>query len=92
MTGREELLLFLNQENEDQCLEISERKKTGVTDSRALELIRKAFGDDYHQGADIGDRDCLLLIPDLIAEGISIRQLSRLSGISKFRIEKALKQ
>ena len=92
MAGREELLSFFNQDNEDQCLEISERKKPGVTDSRALELICKAFGEDYRQGADVGNQDCLLLVPDLIAEGISIRQLSRLSGISKFRIEKALEQ
>ena len=92
MTGREELLSFINQENEDQCLELSEKTKAGVTDSKALELIRNALGNDYHYDAVIREQDCMQLIASIIADGVSIRQLSRLSGIPKSRIERALKQ
>lgn len=91
MTGREELLSFINQENEDKCLELSEKTKAGVTDSKALELIRNALGNDYHYDAVIREQDCMQLIPSIIADGVSIRQLSRLSGIPKSRIEKALR-
>lgn len=91
MTGREELLSFINQENEDQCLELSEKKKPGVTDSKALEMIRRAFGNDFHYDAGINDQYYMQMIPGIIADGVSIRQLSRLSGIPKSRIEKTLR-
>lgn len=92
MTEREEVLSFINQENEDQCLELSEKTKAVVTDSKALELIRNAFGNDYHYDAVIREQDCMQLIASIIADGVSIRQLRRLSGIPKSRIEKALRQ
>ena len=92
MAGREELLSFINRDNEDQCLELSERRKSGVTDSKALELIRNAFGNDFQYDTEIGEQDCLQRIPSIIADGVSIRQLSRLSGIPKSRIERALRQ
>ena len=92
LAGREKLLWFINQENEDQCLELSEKTKAGVTDSKALELIRNAFGKAFHYDAETGEQDYMQLIPSIIADGVSIRQLSRLSGIPKSRIERALRQ
>ena len=42
---KEELLSFIDQDNDDQCLEISEAVRFGITDSAAKEYIRDEFGD-----------------------------------------------
>ena len=88
---KEELLSFIDQDNDDQCLEISEAVRYGITDSAAKEYIRDEFGDYSLSSCSKENRDSLnLSIQRLAEKGISVRQLSRLSGISKSVIERAL--
>ena len=89
---KEELLSFIDQDNDDQCLEISEAVRFGITDSAAKEYIRDEFGDYSLSSCSKENRDSLnLSIQRLTEKGVSIRQLSRLSGIPKSVIERALK-
>ena len=89
---KEELLSFIDQDNDDQCLEISEAVRFGITDSAAKEYIRDEFGDNAFSIRSMDNRDSFYLsIQRLAGKGISVRQLSRLSGIPKSVIENALK-
>lgn len=80
--GIEEFEEFHNQSNEDVCLDIKE-KVFRMTDDEAMEIIRKVSHcktvSDF-QSLSIDKRNKYLKI--LREKGISIRQLSRLTGIS----------
>lgn len=83
---------FINQDNDDQCLDISEANRYGLTDAAAKKLIQSEFGALPFGRPGKGDRkDLYRSIQRMAEKGISIRQLSRLSGISKSIIEAALK-
>ena len=86
-----EFLAFVSQNTEDSCMDISETIRRGITDSAAENYIREEFGGLSLPSGEKENRDSLYLsIQRLTEKGISIRQLSRLSGISKSLIERAL--
>ena len=88
----DEFLAFVSQNNENPCMDIPETVRHGITDSVAENYIREEFGDLSLPSGEKDNRDSLYLsIQRLTEKGISIRQLSRLSGISKSLIERALK-
>ena len=77
---------FHREENADQCLDISDNFR--MTDADAKELLRKISKCDNateFQMLDIEKRN--LYIHKLHQKGMSIRQISRLTGLSKKIIE-----
>ena len=83
---------YICQENEDQCMDMDETNRKRVTDEKAGTMISKELGSVIPAIGKAKERDELnASIGKLIHAGISIRQLSRLTGISKKVIENALK-
>lgn len=83
---------YIHQRNDDECLEINDHPAIRRTDSAAKELILKTFGTyspvvGKAKERQVFNRD----ICNLIDSGVSIRQLSRLTGIPKKVIEEARK-
>ena len=74
-----------------ECLEMSDAPRRGVTESAAKELIRKEFGTLSPVITHENRKEAEASVRRLAGEGLSIRQLSRLTGISKSLIERALK-
>ncbi len=83
---------FISVCSDDRFLEIEEKAPVRRTDDRAKTMILDEFGTFSPAVGKPGERNDLYdSIRKLIRGGISIRQLSRLTGISKKVIEKALK-
>ena len=84
---------YICQENEDQCMEMDETIRKRVTDEDAEKLISIELGSVIPSIGKAKERAGLNhSICRLIRSGVSIRQLSRLTGISKKVIENALTQ
>jgi len=84
---------FLIAQNDDKCMDIEEFPRRRWTDENAKDLILKEFGTFYPSTGSVKDRDALKdSIRRLIRSGVSVRQLARLSGISKKIIENSLKK
>ncbi len=86
-----DLAEFITQDNADRCMEITDEPHRGMPDSVAREWILREFGTP----SPLVSRETRAAIEQSIhrlsERGVSIRQLSRLTGISKSIIEKALK-
>lgn len=91
LLNQSSLQMFILAPNDDSCLEIDESPRRGLTDASAEKLIIKEFGTLFPLKDANSDR-CALnqSIPTLLSKGISIRQLSRITGISKKVIERAI--
>lgn len=90
--GFDTLKSFIRQKSDDSCMDIIDYSGKRYTDRAAQELILHEFGTCSPQTGKAKERGPLnLSIRRLIHSGISIRQLSRLTGISKKIIESALK-
>ena len=86
MLSKEEFVDFHNQENEDQCLEMEDNFR--LTDDEAKDIIKKITKCKTiteFQALDVEKRN--IYIQKLHKNGLSIRQISRLTGISKKVIE-----
>ncbi|MDY3927837.1 MAG: transposase [Clostridia bacterium] len=84
----DEFIKFNNEQNDDVCLDIEEQKFR-LSDNDAKEVIKKLSGCNNMselQLLEIAQRD--EYIKELRKHGLSIRQISRLTGISKGVIEK----
>ena len=72
-------------ENDDRCLDINENKR--MRDEMAIRLIKKKFA--VHSSKDIGDFDReqkQVCIQYLLDKGLSVLQISRVTGISRYSI------
>ena len=86
--GKAELQAFLREPNDDTCLEMPEETNKHVTDTEACRLIRAEFGTMQPSPGKAKDRAAFnLSVQRLLRTGISIRQLGRLTGLSKKIIE-----
>ena len=72
-------------------MDVAEAPRKGVTESTAKELIRNEFGDVSPVINSENRESTELSIQRLSEKGLSIRQLSRLTGISKSIIERILR-
>ncbi len=91
MMSVESMRVFLNLENEDQCMEMDENTPKKMTDERAMVLIRNKMGDGTPWIGRPEERDSLNnTLRSLVQAGISSRQLSRLTGISRKIVMKAI--
>lgn len=82
---------YIYRSNEDQCLEVNDTFRKRVTDEAAEEMIRRELGGTHPAVGKASERQTLnAAIKKLYQDGVSIRQLSRLTGISKKIIENAV--
>ena len=85
-----EMADFIMQDVEETCMDISDAPRKGVTEAAAKELIKGEFGP-VSPVINAENRESIALsIQRLSEKGVSIRQLSRLTGISKSVIERML--
>ena len=80
---------FINQKNNDKCMDISEKRKK--TDSEAIHIIKEHCGIDYATDIQKFDKKKRNKYLNDFKEkhGLSIRQIERLTGISRGVIQKA---
>ena len=80
--NKEEFLLFINENSDDDCLECDNRDKR-LGDSEAMETIQKVSGcNNITEFQSLGNEQREEYIKMLRKKGMSIRQISRLTGIS----------
>ena len=85
--SRQKLLLFLKEENDDKCLEIT---PPAMTDTRAQKIIREVLSVNSGtalQAYGRAERD--EAIRALKSMGLSVRQIERLTGINRGIVLKA---
>ncbi len=88
----EEFIRFNNAPNNDRCLEIAEKQKRAVTDDAAREIIFKyTHCSTLLAFQKLDEKQKRRSVGKIHEKGVSIRQLSRLTGTSKGIIEKWLK-
>ena len=84
---------YLNRACNDKCLDIEQNAFTRCSDQQAINLIKEKFGTLTPEVGKSKEREIFAKeMKKLISQGISIRQMSRLSGISKNIIERMLKE
>lgn len=84
---------FLTQRNDSHCMDLEVDRKKHCSDAVAKKMILDEFRTYHPVIGKSGERRSLYLsVKKLIKMGISIRQLSRLTGISKKIIETGIKE
>lgn len=92
LINAEQLREYLGKDNDDHCMEMDSSVRIRITDQRAKELILHEFGTYSPSPGKTKDREAFnASICRLLHSGLSIRQLSRLAGVSKKVIENAKK-
>ena len=90
--SKEEFTKFNNEKAFDTCLDIEDKPKIKVTDEQAKRIIEKyskCKNVAEFQALDIKNRNkCLKKLRE---SGLSLRQISRLTGIGKWMVEKLVK-
>ena len=92
LIGKEEFEDYINTDNNDKCLEIETTPNIRITDEKAKKIIhKKAKCDSVAEFQELpkAKRDKLLRV--LKDQGLSIRQISRLTGTPKGVVERAVK-
>lgn len=88
---REDLLAFLAEKNDDALLDINPRKP-GVTEEQARALVQRLSGGQgvaAFQQFELPRRN--EIITQLLHAGLSVRQISRLTGVSKSVVARCAK-
>ena len=83
MIGKDEFLRFNNAKNEDKCLDISEtaaRRMTEEEAERTMQKLSHCKNAAEFQALPVKDRDSYLR--RMLEAGVSIRQASRITGVS----------
>ncbi len=87
-----QLKAFMDEDNDDQCMDINDTVRKGCTDESARQMILRELGSMSPVIGKARERQSLnASLQKLLDSGISIRQLSRLTGISRKVIENAKK-
>ena len=90
--GLDEFIRFNNEKNSDKCLEISVTDRYALTDEQAKQIIKKiSHCENITQFQGLNETKKANCIKKIHDKGVSIRQLSRLTGTSKGMVEKWLK-
>ncbi len=87
-TAMEQFKKYMSAPNKDVCLEYEERHR--ITDNELIRLIEGKYGvkKELFHLMDRQQKDMILRELKAI-DGITIRQLARVTGVSKFMVEKA---
>lgn len=92
MMELDEFIQYNNTPNDDCCMEMADRPRRAVTDDQAKQLIKQiAHCDTITQFQNMDDNWKITYSKKLYEKGISIRQLSRLTGVPKGLIERWIK-
>lgn len=92
MISREEYVRYHNEKNDDQCLELSQSTRRAVTDEQARAVIYKiSHCHTLPEFQKLSEEQKIRSIKIIHEKGVSIRQLCRLTGVSKGMVEKWLK-
>ena len=79
--GRNDFFEFNNEINDDKCLDAEEKRR--LTDKDGMELLQQMLkGKPVEVIVDFEEKDKAALISRMKSEGLSIRQISRLTGVS----------
>lgn len=92
MLSGDEFVRFNEAPNSDKCLEIAQSIRRAVTDDQAREIIKKcAHCQNVAEFQHLEEEKRARMIKKIYGKGVSIRQLSRLTGTSKGMVEKWIK-
>ena len=92
MIERNEFARFNNTTNSDSCLELVTPSRRAVTDSQAQGIIEKiSHCKTITEFQDLEEKSKERIIKKIYDKGVSVRQLSRLTGTTKGMVEKYLK-
>lgn len=92
MIDRSEFVRFNNTPNSDTCMEIASPTRRAVTDTQAQIVIEKiSHCKTIIEFQELEEKKKERYIKKIYDKGVSVRQLSRLTGISKGMVEKYLK-
>ena len=87
-TAKKEFEKYMNETNEDVCLDYQEKHR--IADEEIVKLIEDTYGVKKGFFHLLGRKEKDLILKELKAiNGITIRQLVRVTGISKSMVEKA---
>lgn len=92
LVGKDKFEEYINTDNNDSCLEIETGNAKRITDEKAKQIIHKKAKCDSvsaFQELPKAKRDKLLKV--LKEQGLSIRQISRLTGVPKGIVERVVK-
>lgn len=92
MIDRTDFLEFNNAPNNDNCLELSVPMRRAVTDTQAQEIIAKvSHCNNLVEFQGLTEAKKERFIKRIYEKGVSVRQISRLTGTTKGMVEKYLK-
>lgn len=92
MLPQEDFLVFNNAPNSDSCMEVVSSPRRGVTDAQAQATIRKVSRcQTVTEFQNLDEKKKSRYMKKVYEKGVSIRQISRLTGISKGIVERLLK-
>ena len=89
---QEDFFEFVNAPSDDVCLEIEAERRKAVTDEQAKKIIEKVSGcSNVTEFQNIDSTNKPKMIQKIYKKGVSIRQIIRLTGTSKYNVEKFIK-
>ena len=89
ITGKREFSLYHRETNDDRCLDIPEQKRGRITDDEALQTMQTLCGCiSVSSFQKLPKKTKGSVIHELRNHGASIRQISRLTGVTIARIRK----
>ena len=92
MIDRDDFVRFNNAPNSDNCLELVSPSRRAVTDSQAQVIIEKtSHCKTITEFQNLEEKKKERFIKKIYDKGVSVRQLSRLTGTTKGMVEKYLK-
>lgn len=88
----EEFISYNNAANSDSCLDVSAIVRQAVTDDQAREIIRKiSHCQTITEFQELDQKKKAQFVKKIHEKGVSVRQLSRLTGTTKGMVEKWIK-
>ena len=89
---KEEFFEYVNAPNDDVCLEMETERRKAVTDEQAKKIIKKISGcSNVTEFQSLDAKHKQNAIKKIYKKGVSIRQMIRLTGTTKYNVEKFIK-
>ncbi len=86
--AKKEFEKYMSQKNEDVCLDYEERHR--LSDEEVKKMIEKQYGIKGGFFHNMERQEMNIILKNLKAtKGVTIRQLARITGASKYMVEKA---
>ena len=86
-----DLEIYISTDNNDECLDVKENRRKSTTDSEAMKLILREFNElPPIIGRPAERKSFNEKIRKIYKSGVSVRQISRLLGVSRSIITRGL--